>query len=75
MDLKLGYEHNPAAILENKNKIYIGSRKGEVLIVDATKFEIIKQINLGSSSVNGFTVDNKGQVWTSLIEGGIFLLE
>lgn len=75
LDLKLGYEHNPAAILENKNKIYIGSRKGEVLIVDATKFEIIKQINLGSSSVNGFTVDNKGQVWTSLIEGGIFLLE
>lgn len=75
LDLKLGYEHNPAAIFENKNKIYIGSRKGEVLIVDAVKFEIIKQINLGSSSVNGFTVDNKGQVWTSLIEGAIFLLK
>ena len=75
LDLKLGYEHNPAAILENKNKIYVGSRKGEVLIVDASKFEIIKQINLGSSSVNGFTIDDKGQVWASLIEGGIFLLE
>ncbi|SCY65917.1 Predicted phosphohydrolases [Flavobacterium anhuiense] len=75
LDLKLGYEHNPAAILENKNKIYVGSRKGEVLIVDASKFEIVKQINLGSSSVNGFTIDDKGQVWASLIEGGIFLLE
>ena len=75
LDLKLGYEHNPAAILENKNKIYVGSRKGEVLIVDASKFEIIKQINLGSSSVNGFTIDDKGQVWASLIEGGIYLLE
>lgn len=75
LDLKLGYEHNPAAILENKKKIYVGSRKGEVLIVDASKFEIIKQINLGSSSVNGFTIDDKGQVWASLIEGGIFLLE
>lgn len=75
LDLKLGYEHNPAAILENKNKIYVGSRKGEVLIVDASKFEIIKQISLGSSSVNGFTIDDKGQVWASLIEGGIFLLE
>ncbi|MXO05288.1 PQQ-binding-like beta-propeller repeat protein [Flavobacterium sp. HBTb2-11-1] len=74
LDLKLGYEHNPAAILENKNKIYVGSRKGEVLIVDASKFEIIKQINLGSSSVNGFTIDDKGQVWASLIEGGIYLL-
>ncbi|RYJ40866.1 WD40-like repeat protein [Flavobacterium anhuiense] len=75
LDLKLGYEHNPAAILENRNKIYVGSRKGEVLIVDASKFEIIKQINLGSSSVNGFTIDDKGQVWASLIEGGIYLLE
>ncbi|MET3025617.1 PQQ-binding-like beta-propeller repeat protein [Flavobacterium sp. UW10123] len=75
LDLKWGYEHNPAAILEKNNKIYLGSRKGEVAIVDATKFEIIKQINLGSSSINGFTLDDKGQVWASLIEGGIYLLE
>ncbi|MDQ8014203.1 MAG: PQQ-binding-like beta-propeller repeat protein [Flavobacterium nitrogenifigens] len=75
LDLKWGYEHNPAVILEKNNKIYLGSRKGEVVIVDATKFEIIKQINLGSSSINGFTLDDKGQVWASLIEGGIFLLE
>ncbi|GAA4125941.1 PQQ-binding-like beta-propeller repeat protein [Flavobacterium chungbukense] len=75
LDLKWGYEHNPAGIIEKNNKIYIGSRKGEVVIVDAVKFEIIKQINLGSSSINGFTVDDKGQVWASLIEGGIFLLE
>ncbi|MNL25955.1 outer membrane biogenesis protein BamB [compost metagenome] len=75
LDLKLGYEHNPAPILEHQNKIFIGSRKGEVVIVDAEKFEIIKQINLGSSSVNGFSIDNKGRVWTSLIEGGIYLLE
>ncbi|WP_409417362.1 PQQ-binding-like beta-propeller repeat protein [Flavobacterium sp. PS2] len=75
LDLKLGYEHNPAPIVENNNKIYIGSRKGEVVIVDAEKFEIIKQINLGSSSVNGFSVDDQGKVWTSLIEGGVYLLE
>jgi outer membrane protein assembly factor BamB/predicted phosphohydrolase len=75
LDLKLGYEHNPAPILEHQNKIFIGSRKGEVIVVDAEKFEIIKQINLGSSSVNGFSIDNNGRVWTSLIEGGIYLLE
>jgi sugar lactone lactonase YvrE len=75
LDLKLDYDHNPAPILENKGNIYIGSRKGEVVIVDAEKFEIIKQINLGSSSVNGFSVDDKGNVWTSLIEGGIYLLD
>ncbi|UFH34459.1 PQQ-binding-like beta-propeller repeat protein [Flavobacterium acetivorans] len=75
LDLKLGYEHNPAPILENNNKIYIGSRKGEVVIVDAEKFEIVKEIHLGSSSVNGFSIDDKGKVWTSLIEGGIYLLE
>ena len=44
-------------------------------IIPVVKFEIIKQINLGSSSINGFTLDDKGQVWASLIEGGIFLLE
>lgn len=75
LDLKLGYEHNPAAILENNGKIYIGSRKGEVVIVDSEKFQIIKEIHLGSSSVNGFSVDDKGSVWTSLIEGVIYLLE
>lgn len=75
LDLKLGYEHNPAAILENNGKIYIGSRKGEVVIVDSEKFQVIKEIRLGSSSVNGFSVDDKGNVWTSLIEGGIYLLE
>ncbi|MFH7005149.1 outer membrane protein assembly factor BamB family protein [Flavobacterium bizetiae] len=75
LDLKLDYEHNPAPIVENNNKIYIGSRKGEVMIVDASGFEIIKQVNLGSSSVNGFKIDDQGKVWTSLIEGGIYLLE
>ena len=74
LDLKLGYEHNPAGIIEKNNNIYIGSRKGEVIIVDAVKFEISKVLNLGSSSVNGFAVDNSGKVWTSLIEGGIYLL-
>ncbi len=75
LDLKLGYEHNPAAILENKGKIYLGSRKGEVVIVDAKKFEIIKTIQLGNSSINGFVLDENGKVWTSLIEGGIYLLD
>jgi outer membrane protein assembly factor BamB len=75
LDLKIGYEHNPAAILENNGKIYLGSRKGEVVIVDANKFEVIKTLNLGTSSVNGFTTDDNGTVWTSLIEGGIYRLE
>lgn len=74
LDLKLGYEHNPAPIIEYNGKIYIGSRKGEVVIVDAKKFEIIKMLHLGSSSVNGFSVDENGKVWTSLIEGGIYLV-
>lgn len=75
LDLGMGYEHNPAPILELNNKIYLGSRKGEVVIVDAKKFEILKTIPLGSSSINGFTVDQKGRVWTSLIEGEIYMLD
>ncbi|AYN02740.1 hypothetical protein [Flavobacterium sp. 140616W15] len=46
--------------------------KGKFVIVDAGKFEILKQINLGSSSINGFSIDDQGRVWTSLIEGGIY---
>ena len=75
LDLKIGYEHNPAPIVENNGKIYIGSRKGEVIIVDAENFEVIKEIHLGSSSINGFSIDNQARVWTSLIEGGIYLLD
>ena len=74
LDLKIGYEHNPAPILEKNGKIYLGSRKGEVVIIDADKFEIIKTLHLGTSSVNGFTTDTSGNVWTSLIEGGIYKL-
>ncbi|MFA5299550.1 MAG: PQQ-binding-like beta-propeller repeat protein, partial [Lutibacter sp.] len=62
LDLKIGYEHNPAPILEINNKIYVGSRKGEVIIVDSEKFEIIKSIHIGNSGVNGFSVDNRGRV-------------
>lgn len=75
LDLKLGYEHNPAPILENKNLIYVGSKKGEVVVIDARKFQIKNILYLGSSSVNGFTLDEKGRVWTSLIEGSLFLLD
>lgn len=75
LDLKMGYEHNPAPILEVNNKIYLGSRKGEVVIVDANKFEILKTLHLGSSSINGFSVDKQGNVWTVLIDGSIYKLD
>lgn len=74
LNLNLGYDHNPAAILEHQNKIYIGSRKGEVVIVDALSMKLLQTIVLGNSSVNGFTTDQQGQVWTSLIEGTLFKL-
>ena len=75
LDLKIGYEHNPAGILEKNGKIYLGSRKGEVIIVDAKKMMSIKTIKLGSSSINGFSIDESGSVWTALIEGGIYKID
>lgn len=74
LDLGLGYEHNPAPIIENNYKIYIGSRKGEVVIIDAQTFEVLKTIKLGNSSINGFVEDRQGSIWTVLIEGSIFKL-
>ena len=75
VDTGIGYEHNPCPIVEHKGIVYMGSRKGEVIAVDATSHKLLWVEKVGSSSVNGFTVDEAGDLWFSLIEGSIFRIK
>ena len=72
VDLGLGYEHNPCPIIEHNGIVYIGSRKGEIVAVDAATRTVRWSAKVGFSSVNGFTVAPDGSIWASLIEGSIF---
>ncbi|MCI5783842.1 MAG: PQQ-binding-like beta-propeller repeat protein [Bacteroidales bacterium] len=75
IDLKIGYEHAPCIVLEKNGIVYVGSRRGIITAVDAKTYDILWQITVGSSEINGFDVDPyTGKVYVSLIEGTIFRL-
>ena len=72
VDLGFGYEHAPCIVLEHDGYIYCGSRRGMLAVVDAATHELVFTYRLGSSEVNGFEVDDRGDVYCSLIEGTIW---
>ena len=75
IDLKIGYEHAPCIVLEKNGIVYVGSRRGIITAVDAKTYDILWQITVGSSEINGFDVDPYTRnVYVSLIEGTIFRL-
>ena len=71
-DVGFGYEHAPCIVLEHNGKVYLGSRRGVLAVVDAATHELLFTYTMGSSEVNGFEVDDRGDVYCSLIEGTIF---
>ena len=75
VDLGFGYEHAPCIVLEHDGFIYCGSRRGMLAVVDAATRQLVFTCPLGTSEVNGFEVDEKGDVYCSLIEGTIFRIE
>ena len=72
VDLGFGYEHAPCIVLEHDGYIYCGSRRGMLAVVNATTRQLEFTYPLGSSEVNGFEVDERGDVYCSLIEGTIW---
>ena len=72
VDLGFGYEHAPCIVLEHDGLIYCGSRRGMLAVVDAATHKLEFTYRLGTSEVNGFEVDEKGDVYCSLIEGTIW---
>ena len=72
VDLGFGYEHAPCIVLEHDGYIYCGSRRGVLAVVNAATHELEFTYRLGSSEVNGFDVDERGDIYCSLIEGTIW---
>ena len=72
VDLGFGYEHAPCIVLEHDGYIYCGSRRGVLAVVNAATHELVFTYRMGSSEVNGFDVDERGDIYCSLIEGTIW---
>ena len=72
VDLGFGYEHAPCIVLEHDGYIYCGSRRGMLAVVNAGTHQLEFTYPLGSSEVNGFEVDDRGDIYCSLIEGTIW---
>lgn len=72
VDLGFGYEHAPCIVLEHDGYIYCGSRRGMLAVVNAATHKLEFTYSMGSSEVNGFEVDERGNVYCSLIEGTIW---
>ena len=71
-DLTMGYEHAPCIVLEHDGIIYCGSRRGLLAAIDANSYKLLFTKQLGNSEVNGFEVDERGDIYCSLIEGTIW---
>jgi outer membrane protein assembly factor BamB len=73
IDAGLGYEHAPCPIIEYKGVIYLGSRHGVVVAVDAKSHKILWRALCGDSEVNQFTIDKAAKaIYFSLVEGKIY---
>ncbi|MBP1641237.1 MAG: bamB 3 [Bacteroidetes bacterium] len=72
VDVGLGYEHAPCPILEQNGTVYLGSRNGVVVAVDAVSHKVLWSFKGGNSEVNQFSADTQGNVYFSLIEGKIY---
>jgi outer membrane protein assembly factor BamB len=72
VDLGFGYEHAPCIVLEHDGFIYCGSRRGMLAVVNASTHQLEFTYRMGTSEVNGFEVDDRGDIYCSLIEGTIW---
>ncbi len=71
-DAGIGYEHAPCIVLEHNGIVYAGSRRGIIVALDANTSKLLWRKQVGASEINGFEVDEKGNVYASLVEGSIW---
>lgn len=72
VDAGLGYEHAPCLVVECDGVVYMGSRSGRMVAIDANTQEIMWSMSLGTSAFNGWEIDYDGNIYASLIEGSIW---
>ena len=70
-DLGFGYEHAPCIVLEHDGYVFLGSRRGMLAVVDAKTHQLVFSKQIGVGEVNGFELDEKGDVYCSVIGGNI----
>jgi outer membrane protein assembly factor BamB len=75
VDAGLGYEHAPCPILEYAGVVYLGSRNGVVVAVDAVSRKVLWSYKCGNSEINRFAVDSTGDIFFSLVEGKIYRIQ
>lgn len=73
-DAGLGYEHAPCIVIEDEGVIYMGSRRGLIVAIDANTHQLLWTYRCGSSEVNGFEKCN-GKIYLSLTEGAVWEIE
>ena len=66
------YDHVACPLLFYDGTIYYGSPLGVVAAIDAETGKKHWSYKSGNSAVNRFSVDDRGRVWFSLIEGKIY---
>ena len=71
-DAGIGYEHAPCIVLEQDGVVYAGSRRGIITAIDAETANVLWRQKVGASEINGFDVDDSGDVYVSLVEGSIW---
>ena len=71
-DAGIGYEHAPCIVLEQDGVVYAGSRRGIITAIDAKTANVLWRQKVGASEINGFDVDDSGDVYVSLVEGSIW---
>lgn len=75
VDTGIGYEHAPCTVIEHNGIVYAGSIKGEIAAIDKKKQKLMWVDKIGNSEVNGWTIDDKGDIYISLIEGTIWKIK
>ena len=72
IDAGLGYEHAPCLVVESKGIVFLGSLHGVVVAIDPIAQKTLWRYRLGNSQFNGWDIDAKGNLYTSLIEGTVW---
>jgi len=75
VDAGLGYEHAPCPIVEHRGIVYLGSRNGVVVAINAKTHQVLWRYKCGNSEVNRFFIDTDGTIYFTLIEGKIYRLK
>lgn len=71
-DAGWGYDHNFCPITVRSGIAYMANRTGMIAAVDIDGGRLLGVAKLADSSANEFTLDDRGYLWVSFIDGRIY---